>query len=306
MVSSHFLFHGRETCSRIGLAALFFLQFGSGHLVAEKVPPVLVYQNPILLGEVDGSIQVVHPQDMILSRHTRINGSLILPGSPIIEYDDEKSDLKLRAGEGSKNRPLYLIQVRENATVRELITQVDPPEREIPFEEVPHFHFKRLQLKDGKVLTHSRKDGLTPPSQPGGRYVTRELSPGNYPGLLVHANGDVTLLPPEGKTVLSLMIDELEISGGATIRIRVPTRLQVRRFATISGKLGSAERAASLVVFGNKTDLVLSGSGELHCKQLHLPRGAVLLGSQAVLFSQRLLTDHLILTPGSRLVTRQL
>ena len=267
---------------------------------------IIVYQSPVLLGEIDGQITIARPQDMILTRHTVINGQLNLPGNPIIEHDPEKNPIKIKSPKGTDSMgPSYLVQVRDEAVVQSIQTAITPPEREKPENPTADFHYRRLVLKDGKVMREARSAGTAPPSQPGGRYVWETLEPGDHPGIHVLKDGNAILKGDPNRSPAVFVIDGLEIGSDQQLLAAMPTTLHVREDATIQGELGQSSDPHAFSIVGTRSDIVLSAGGKVWSDKTHIPRGAILVGDSCVLNGHLILTDHLILTPGSQVICRK-
>jgi rhamnogalacturonan endolyase len=258
----------------------------------------MVRHAPTLNGDIDGSIQVLAPENIALDGNNFVSGDLLAPGTPEVNVNGAAILAGIKEGPGAAAPSNYAIALNGNAIARYVVRRVDA----IALPAVAP-----LQSPTG-----TRDVQLHAPNQNPGNFSTiRDLTIGGdigdlnvpsgaYGEFTVSGNG-VLVLGEAGATPPAVyQLQKLTLNGAGTLRIVGPVILRLGSDLVLDRDVGVTPRPDWLVVEFASGGLTLQASATLN-GDVVAPSGQVTIGGGAMLRGH-VSADALTIAGGGRLV----
>lgn len=251
---------------------------------------ILVRHAPVLNGEIEGSVQILSPEYIILNGGAMISGDLLVLGTPRVVQLGRPIYGGTIDANGSTSPGWHMIVLSGNALLRHVVRRVDPIE--MPTVEVP------------PQPVGVRRVWLNHPNQDPGDFATlRDLTlNGNVggvsipPGTYGHFTANGTnrfVLGMEGATEpTTYNLQSLTLNGGM-IEIVGPVVLTVAYGPQLNGTARSTTGSGKLILRVARGGLTLNGNGQLSAEVV-APNGWVIINGGAKL-EGRVTSDWLVI-----------
>jgi rhamnogalacturonan endolyase len=249
----------------------------------------LVRHAPALNGDIDGSMQVLSPENVTLNGSTVISGDVLVPGTPSVMINGAAILGGTRDEMGDAAPANYRVTLNGHAMARYVVRRVNPIA--MPTVAAPH------------APTGSRTIVLTAHSAPVDDFTTvRNLTvigdvgavaipPGAY-GIFTVSGNSTLVLGNAGETEPAVYeLQGLVLNGSAGISVVGPVTLRLGNGVVINGGVGSAADPSLLSVEMNSGGVILNGNAVLHGTVV-APNGQVSINGNAELHG-RVTADRL-------------
>jgi hypothetical protein len=224
---------------------------------AAGVPPcgvAIVNHAAVLNGqaEIDGSLQILLPEDMAMNGQASISGQLLVPGNPALRLNGNPLVGTVGAGTGPSN---YAITLNGQAVVV------------------------------GGLVRNATHAGLMPVPAPtssnvdfisNGKNERVELPAGTYRNVTIHGKNTLVL------TGGTYSIQKLTINGDNDVEVAAPVVINVRDGVKTNGQFGTTGRPDLVTLNISNGGLTLDGKASFH-GFVTAPNGEVRLNGQDLL-----------------------
>jgi autotransporter-associated beta strand protein len=260
--------------------------------------PALVRHGGALSGVIDGSLQILLPEDFTLNGQGGIGGDLLVPGTPAVVRNGQAQFPVLVNGGGSDAPSAHKITINGQSTLTRLATRVDPIE--MPAAPVP------------AATTGTRDVTLNGAGQALGEPATlRDLTlngnaglvtlpPGTYRTIVANGNSGLVLGTAGASEPAVYQLQELVLNGKAELRINGPVLLILAKTLVLGVSAGSTEDPLLLTITASEGGVTLNGNSTLNARVV-APQGTVTLSGGSTLRGE-VAADRLILNGNSRLL----
>jgi rhamnogalacturonan endolyase len=264
----------------------------SGRL--EVTVTALVRHAPTMNGDVDGSVQLLLPENVTLNSGAGITGDLLVPGAPALRRNGSGSFGGTREGPGAATPTGYQVTLNSGTVLRYLVRRVDAIA--VPVVPAP-------QRPAG-----TRHLALNSPGQSIGNVATlRDLTLNSKAGEVAVPPGAYGVFTANGSSTLVLgsaavaepavyHLQALTLNSGARLRLLGPVVIRLGGDLVVNGTLGTPGQ--SLVV-ESPTASATFNSGGRGDAVLVLPNGTVTLNGATV--RGRVTADRLVLNSNALL-----
>ncbi len=222
----------------------------------------LVRHAPEISGTVDGSVQVLRPENVSLGGQAKISRDLLVPGMPTVRLNGRPSLGASVTGAGAATPSNHSVTLGGQASVGRLVRrtdsvalpQVSPPRRPTGNREVT---LRRGNSSAGNFAT-IRDLKL---SEGAGMIA---VPPGYY-GEFKAESGTGFVLGVAGSTTRSFYhFQELKFSGTATLRVVGPVEITLREKLEITAEAGAADHPEWLTLQLAEGGLELNGKVRMY------------------------------------------
>jgi rhamnogalacturonan endolyase len=266
---------------------------GSASGTLEITITALVRHAPTFDGDIDGSVEVLLPEDVTLNGSSVVSGDLLVPGTPVVRRNGSGSVLAgIRDEAGAATPTNHTITLNGHSMLRYLVRRVDAIT--LPTVTAP------------QAPAGTRNVVLNTASQSAGNFATvRNLTLNGNAGLRVipaGAYGDFTangasgfILGVAGATEPAVYhLQHLTLNSSAALRVVGPVTIKLANGLSIDGlEAGSADRPDWLLLELSQGGVTLN-SGATLSGEVIAPLGTVTLNDGATL-NGRVSADRLIL-----------
>ena len=239
----------------------------------------LVRHAPSISGQLDGSLQQLAPENVVLSGNAVISGDLIVPGTPTVQVNGGATLGGTQDAGGDAAPSDYTVTLSGNAVVRYIVRRVDPVA--MPVVATP-----ATPSGTRDVAINSRRDSV------GDFATVRNLSVGGNAGDVAVPAGAYGRLTANGHAAFvfghvgATVPDVYELQSltldGADLRIVGPVRIVLAGGLSLNGSatVGDASHSAWLTVTSAAGDVTLNGQGALN-GSVAVPSGTITLNGNA-------------------------
>jgi autotransporter-associated beta strand protein len=261
----------------------------------------LVRHAPAMIGSIDGSVQVLSPENFALSGQSFISGDLLVPGTAAVQLNGHPTLGGIIDSSGSAGSTNYTVTLNDNAIIRTIVRRVDP----LALSVVPA----------PGAPTGTRIVSLSTATQSPGDFATlRNLTlsgtagmitvpPGTYGSFTANGNSGFVLgvagaTEPALYNLQSLSLNVLP--GSAKIQIVGPVIITLNNSTLLNGLTGSPANPRWLILRIANGGLTLSGNAAFY-GDVVAPNGSVIINGTATL-TGTVTADRLTLNGTSLLV----
>jgi hypothetical protein len=229
---------------------------GSGTLTIGTT--LVVRHAPILNGTIDGSVEMLLPENVTLNGGSSVSSDLLVPGTPTVRLNGHPTYGGTLDGGGSASPSSYVVTLNGRASLRHVVRRTDA----VPLPA----------LTPPPPPTGSRTVILFTPHQSPGDFATlRNLAligntgviavpPGNY-GTFIANSGGGFVLGVAGATVPAVYnMEALVLTGHAELQIAGPVILKVGTGVILSGTVGAAAHPEWLMLQIPSLGLAVNGN----------------------------------------------
>jgi autotransporter-associated beta strand protein len=258
----------------------------------------LVRHAPAINSMIDGSAQVLLPENVVLNGGAAIAGDLLVPGTPTLLVNGEPTYAGLKDGPGATTPAgSYTLTLGGDAVVRYLVRRVDAIA--LPIVEAP------------PAPVGTRNVTLKNSGQTAGDFATLRnltlkegvglvaVAPGTY-GSFNASGSSGFILGVTGATEPSIYnLQNLTLNSGSTLQVAGPVILTLANGASISGAAGDAAHPDDLMLNVASGGITLNAGATLRAI-VNAPNGTVILNDGATLVG-RVAADRLTLNTNAQL-----
>jgi polygalacturonase/pectin methylesterase-like acyl-CoA thioesterase len=263
---------------------------GSASGTLAVVPLVVVASPPVLNGTVNGSIQQLDAKNATLAAGALMTGDLLVPGTPKVSLVAGSTYGGTIVDGGTVNEPAYTVTINRGASLRHVVTKVDP--------------ITLPTVATSPTTTGTRTVTLTAPAAAPNWATVANLTLSNQAGAVAVPPGTYNTFTVNGGTTLVLGVAgasaptvynlrSLSLNANATVQLAGPVILTVNQTIEVRALAGSLP-ANTLALFGSSTNpnwlslnvssggLLLNGAIEFYGNVV-APTGTVTVDSGATL-----------------------
>jgi autotransporter-associated beta strand protein len=253
---------------------------------------VLVRHAPTLSGMIDGSAQLLRPENLLLKGGAALSGDLLLPGTPNLQFNGSPTYVGVKDGPGlATPANSYTATLGGGAVVRYLVRRVDAIA--LPTVAVPPAPAgtRNATLKDpgqsagdfSTLRNLTLKDGAGLVAVPAGTY-------GSFAG----GGNSGFVFGVAGATEPAIYnLQDLTLNGASTLQVAGPVILTLANGITISSAAGNAAHPEYLTLNVSSGGVTLNKGATLRAI-VSAPAGSVILNDSATLVG-RVAADQLTL-----------
>ena len=254
---------------------------------------------PSFNGDLDGSAQVIFPENVTLNGGASIGGDLLVPGTPRVVLNGSPLYGGTQDASGSASPSSHTITLNQRAVLRHVVRRVDSPA--LPTVAAPA---KPAGTRDVAINNASQSPGdfatlrnLTLNSGAGSVAVP----PGTY-GDFAANRGSTFVLGVAGATEPAVYeLQRLTLNSGARLQVVGPVRLRVATDVSFNGgEIGSSSQPAWLELEVAGGNVTLNSGAALH-GNVTAPAGTVSLNTNTTL-TGRVAADRLTINGGAALI----
>ena len=259
----------------------------------------LVRHAPTLGSIVDGSVQVLLPENESLKGAAALSGDLLLPGTPVLKLNGSPTFVGMVDGFGSATPANYTLTLGGGAVLRYIVRHVDAID--LPVVATP----------PAPAATATRNVTLTSSGQSAGDFATlRNLTlksgagivavPAGTYGAFVASGGTGFVFGVAGATQPAIYnLQSLTLSGSSTLQVVGPVILTLANGTTINGAAGNAAHPEWLTLNVSSGGVALDKASTVR-GVVNAPTGTVMLNDGATL-EGRVAADRLTLNTNALL-----
>ena len=222
---------------------------------------VLVRHAPILNGRLEGSVQVLLPENTTLNGGAFVSSDLLVPGTPDVRLNGQPRYGGTLDGVGNVSPAGYTITLNGQAALRHVVRRSDG----VPFPAVGA----------PPSPTGTRDVVLNAPGQSPGDFATlRNLTlnsgvgmitvpPGTYGAFTANSGSGFVLGTPGATEPAVYNLRSLTLNSSSQLRVVGPVVLTVASGVTLNGAAGAAAHPEWLAIGVSSGGLTLNGSSRL-------------------------------------------
>ena len=238
------------------------------------VSPVVVRRAPSLNGRVEGSLQVLTGESIVLNSGAQVSGDLLVPGTPAVHLNGMPSYGGTLDAGGSASPAGFAVTLNGGVALRHVVRRTDPA----PFPTVA----------PPPPPAGTRNVVLNFPGQSPGDFATlRNLTlnggagqvvipPGTYGAFMANGPSGFVLGVAGATTPAVYNLHGLTLNGNARLEIVGPVTLTLAGGVTLNAAAGAAERPDWLSLRIASGGLTLNGGSTLSAF-VTAPAGTVML-----------------------------
>ncbi len=238
------------------------------------VSPNVTRRAPTLNGRLNGSLQVLTGESIVLNGPASVTGDLLAPGSPSVLLNGLPSYGGTLDADGDVAPSGYPVVLNGGAALRHLVRRVDPAA--FPTVAPP------------PAPAGTRNVVLSAPGQSPGDFATlRNLTlnsgaglvavpPGTYGSFVANGPAGFVLGVAGATTPAAYALQGLTLNGGATLQVVGPIVLTIATGVTLNGSAGSATHPEWLSLQVAAGGVTLNGGATLSAF-VTAPAGTVML-----------------------------
>ncbi|MFA5058674.1 MAG: Ig-like domain-containing protein, partial [Opitutaceae bacterium] len=257
----------------------------------------LIRHAPMLNGAVQGSIQVMTAEKIVLSGSAVVTGDLLVPGMPAVHLNGHPAYGGTQDGFGAVAPSNYQITLNGRATLRHIIRRTDPVV--LPVVDVP----PRPSGTRNVVIQVSRQS-------PGDFVTIRNLTlnektgslavpPGVYGDFTANGGSGFILGMAGAAQPANYALERLTPNGNARLEVVSPVVLTIGNGVTLNGHVGAVTNPVWLQLRVANAGMTLNGGSKLF-GEVSVPNGTVIINGNSRLVGS-LACDRLILNGNSLL-----
>jgi len=261
------------------LFALAGLSTGvSGWLGAQTAGTAFVRHAPTINGAVEGSIQQMLGENVVLNGGAAVSGDLLVPGMPAIRLNGHPDFGGATDGAGSTAPAGYQVTINGGAALRHVVRRTDP--LALPAAGAP-------AAPVGTRIVTLNKSG-----QSAGDFMTlRNLTlngnvgqvavpSGNYGEFVVNGGSGLTLGSAGAVKTSSYGLQRLTLNGSARLEIVGPVELKLAAGVILNGNAGSSDHPEWLRLSVANGGVTLNG-GAVLAGTVVAPDGTVIINGNS-------------------------
>jgi hypothetical protein len=251
----------------------------------------LVRHAPTLGGILDGSVQVLLPENVTLNGDASVAGDLLVPGTPALVINGQPTLVGTREGPGATTPTSHTVTLNGGSVLRYLVHRIDPIA--LPVVEAP------------ALPAGTRSVALNTSNQSAGDFATlRDLTlngdagavaipAGSYGSFTANGEAGFVLGVPGATEPAHYQLQNLTLNGNATLQVVGPVILTLANGVQFSGAVGNAEHPERLVLRVAAGSVTLNDGAEVHGTVI-APAGTVTVNDSAAIHGS-VIGDRLIL-----------
>jgi hypothetical protein len=243
---------------------------------------VLVRHAPILNGNagVDGSLQLLLPEDTTLNGNAWISQTFYVPGRPSIDNNGHPTIGSIVDGTGSASPSNYEITLNGQPAIGRIVRRTNAVT--MPVINTPPSATGTRSVKLNKSSDSAGDFASVRDLTVNGSVGQVAVPPGTYRDLTATGSSGFTLGVAGATTPAVYYVRNLTLSGNGDLKIVGPVILTVTDDVTFNGTVGSSAHPEWLALNLYSGDLTLNGTVQCYAMVL-APFGTVRLNGQALL-----------------------
>jgi endo-1,4-beta-xylanase len=212
---------------------------------------------PTLHGRLDGSVQMLLPEDVTLSGGSVVSGDLLVPGTPRVLLNGDPDYLGTIDGGGHSLPTSHAVTLNGGAALRHVVRATDPVALPTVAAPPSPAGTRNVVIKSpgesagdfGTVRDLTLKDGVGQLSVPAGTYGV----------VTANAGSGVTLGVAGALQPAVYNLQSLTLAQGSTLEVVGPVILNIRNSVTVSGTAGSSGEPGWLTINVSSGGVTVNG-----------------------------------------------
>ncbi|WP_414662095.1 immunoglobulin domain-containing protein [Horticoccus sp. 23ND18S-11] len=267
----------------------------SGTLVIATT--ALVRHAPSIQGGLDGSIQVLLPEDIALNGNAWISGDLLVPGTPALSIRGQPTFAGVRDASGDAAPANHTVTLGGNAVLRYLVRRTAPVALS---SSIPPFAVRGTRSVVLNDPTESAGDFATLRNLTVGRDAGDQTLPaGTYGAITLNGNRGLILGVAGATTPSVYRIASLVLNGNSRLILAGPVKLILASSVTFNESVENPGTPQWLALDLASGGLTLNGNATLRAI-VKVPNGTVTLNGSSSLVGE-VVSDRLVINGDSQL-----
>jgi fibronectin type 3 domain-containing protein len=254
----------------------------------------LVRHKPIINDNsgIEGSMQILSGELVLLNHYASISGDLLVPGQPNFQISSSSAYAGVIQGPGGPTPFDYTVRLNNHSLVRYIVNKIDPiamPTATAP--QSPSGHRNVLIFYQGQDAgDFSSLRNLTLLGSAG----TVSVPPGTYGNFLAIGNATFQLGVPGSETPAVYDLQNLQLHAGSSVEIVGPVLLRLKNNLVLSwdSHIGSVPDWLTIELAGS--DVIMAGSSMLNGHVI-APNGILMMSGGSELTGS-VIVDRLFLS----------
>lgn len=241
---------------------------------------ITVRHAPVLNGTVEGSLQVLLPESVVLNGSASVAGDLLMPGTPSIRLNGQPAFGGTLDGPGAAGSASHQVTLNGGARLRHVVRRIDAVGLPAVPSPVATTGTRYVSLNNGSQSPDDFATirNLTLNSNAG----VRSVPPGAYDTFTANGNAGF-ILGVEGATEPSVYsFQSLVLNGNSQVQVVGPILLLLANTLSLNGYLGTAAEPERLIICVANGGVTLNGGTQLHAI-VQAPNGTVTVNGNALL-----------------------
>ena len=238
----------------------------------------LVRHAPSLNGGIEGSIQVLTGENLVLNGNAYVSGDIMLPGTPSIRLNGNPTLAGTVDGLGAATPSNYTVTLNGNALVRYLVRRTDPIAMPVVTAPAAPTGSRNVSINHASdsVGDWATVHSLTLNSNVG----AIAMPPGAYGDVNLNGGSGLILGVANATEPAVYDLQRLTLNGQATVQIVGPVVLRLANDLNVNGQVGITGQSLTIALY--RSNVVLNGNAVVNAEIL-APVGTVVINGQAVL-----------------------
>ena len=242
----------------------------------------LIRHAPTLNGDIDGSAQILLPENEVLNS-AMISGDLLVPGTPKVRLNGHPDYGSTIDGSGSASPSNYTVTLNGNSILRHVVRRIDPIA--MPAVSPPPPPSGRtdvtLTKANQNVADYTKLRNLTLNGNAG----LVAVPPGTYGTFIANGNSGFVLGVAGATDAAVYNLQGLTLNGNAQLQIAGPIVLTVANDVTVNGNFGVKAHPEWLMLQIAQGGLTLNGDVGFY-GYVAVPNGPVTINGDSTLHGE--------------------
>jgi hypothetical protein len=222
----------------------------------------LVRHAPEISGTIDGSLQLLRPENLSLSGQAKISRDLLVPGTPAIRQNGKPKLGATIDGSGAAAPSSHAITLSGTAFVGRVVRRTDPLTLPRVSRPLPATGNREVTLRRGSAAVANFATVRDLKLAEGAGLVA--VPPGDY-GEFKAESGTGLVLGIAGATAPAVyQFQRLELAGTATVRVVGPVEITLGTKLELGSEFGAADHPEWLTLQIAGEGLEMGGKAKLH------------------------------------------
>ena len=242
----------------------------------------LIRHAPTLNGDIDGSAQILLPENITLNS-AMISGDLLVPGTPAVRLNGHPTYGSTLDGSGNAAPSNYTVTLNGNAILRHVVRRTDPIA--MPAVSLPPSPAGRndvtLNNSNQRVADYTKLRNLTLNGNAG----LVAVPPGTYGTFIANGNSGFVVGVAGATDAAVYNLQGLTLNGNAQMQIAGPIILTVASDVTVNGNFGVKAHPEWLMLQVAQGGLTLNGDVAFY-GYVTAPNGPVIINGDSTLHGE--------------------
>ncbi|HTT57235.1 MAG TPA: ExeM/NucH family extracellular endonuclease [Opitutaceae bacterium] len=242
----------------------------------------LINHAPTLNGDIDGSAQVLLPENLTLNS-AMVSGDLLVPGTPPVKLNGRPTYGSTVDGTGAAAPSNYTVTLNGNAVLRHVVRRTDPIA--MPVVGAPSAPAGTRDVAVNKAGQAVGDFATLRNLTLNGNAGTVAVPPGTYGTFIANGGGGFVLGVAGATDAAVYNLQGLTLNGNAQLQVAGPVILTLAGGVTVNGTVGVSTHAEWLLLRIASGGLTLNGGVVFH-GDVVAPAGTVIINGNSTLHGE--------------------